>query len=107
MPTHAIVAGQSNVTSQQKLMSNAIMTFNDTAFVKFSNVPGGVYVLVVYTANRHGNGSNGNAYGLLSGLWIDRAAGTGVAYFATGVANDSSGARSNFSAIEEQGASDW
>jgi hypothetical protein len=51
-------------------------------------------------------GHSGNAYGLLSGLWIDRAAGTGVAYFATGVANDSSGARSNFSAIEEQGASD-
>ena len=44
-------------------------------------------------------GHSGNAYGLLSGLWIDRAAGTGVAYFATGVANDSSGARSNFSAI--------
>ena len=52
-------------------------------------------------------GHSGNAYGLLSGLWIDRAAGTGVAYFATGVANDSSGARSNFSATEEQGASGW
>ena len=52
-------------------------------------------------------GHSGNAYGLLSGLWIDLAAGTGVAYFATGVANDSSGARSNFSATEEQGASGW
>lgn len=52
-------------------------------------------------------GHSGNAYGLLSGLWIDRKAGTGVAYFATGVANDSSGARSNFSATEEQGASGW
>ena len=52
-------------------------------------------------------GHSGNAYGLLSGLWIDRAAGTGVAYFATGVANDSSGTHSNFSATEEQGASGW
>ena len=52
-------------------------------------------------------GHSGNAYGLLSGLWIDRAAGTGVAYFATGVANDSSGAHSNFSATEEQGAAGW
>ena len=34
-------------------------------------------------------GHSGNAYGLLSGLWLDRAAGTGVAYFATGVPNDS------------------
>lgn len=30
----------------------------------------------------------GNAYGLLSGLWIDPRVGTGVAYFATGVPND-------------------
>lgn len=52
-------------------------------------------------------GHSGNAYGLLSGLWIDRKAGTGVAYFATGVANDSSGAHSNFSATEEQGAAGW
>lgn len=52
-------------------------------------------------------GHSGNAYGLLSGLWIDREAGTGVAFFATGVANDSSGAHSNFSATEEQGASGW
>lgn len=52
-------------------------------------------------------GHSGNAYGLLSGLWIDRAAGTGVAYFATGVANDSSGTHSNFSGTEEQGAAGW
>ena len=52
-------------------------------------------------------GHSGNAYGLLSGLWLDRAAGTGVAYFATGVANDSTGTHSNFSAIEEQGAAGW
>lgn len=46
-------------------------------------------------------GHSGNAYGLLSGLWIDRAAGTGVAYFATGVPNDSTGSHSAFSAVEE------
>ncbi len=52
-------------------------------------------------------GHSGNAYGLLSGLWIDREHGTGVAYFATGVANDSSGKHSAFSAVEEQGAAGW
>jgi hypothetical protein len=45
-------------------------------------------------------GHSGNAYGLLSGLWLDRAAGTGVAYFATGVPNDSSGTHSAFSRTE-------
>lgn len=52
-------------------------------------------------------GHSGNAYGLLSGLWIDRERGNGVAYFATGVANDSSGTHSAFSAVEEQGAVGW
>ncbi len=52
-------------------------------------------------------GHSGNAYGLLSGLWIDREHGTGVAYFATGVANDSSGAHSAFSKTEEQDAAGW
>ena len=52
-------------------------------------------------------GHSGNAYGLLSGLWIDRDRGTGVAYFATGVANDSTGAHSAFSQTEEQGAVGW
>ena len=33
-------------------------------------------------------GHAGEAYGLRSGLWIDRAAGTGVAYFVTGVPDD-------------------
>ncbi|TYT27537.1 beta-lactamase family protein [Luteimonas viscosa] len=47
-------------------------------------------------------GHAGDAYGLKSGLWIDREAGTGVAYFATGVATTDPGARSAFSAIEEQ-----
>ena len=52
-------------------------------------------------------GHSGNAYGLLSGLWIDRAAGTGVAYFATGVENGSTGVHSAFSRTEEAGALGW
>ena len=47
-------------------------------------------------------GHSGSAYGLRSGLWIDRAAGTGVVYFATGVPDARRGARSAFSAIEER-----
>ena len=43
----------------------------------------------------------GSAYGLLSGVWIDRAAGTGVAYFATGVPDAPPGRHSAFTAIEE------
>lgn len=46
-------------------------------------------------------GHSGSAYGLLSGLWIDREAGTGVAYFVTGMPEARSGAHSAFSAIEE------
>ena len=52
-------------------------------------------------------GHSGNAYGLLSGLWIDRERGIGVAYFATGVTADSSGAHSAFSAVEEHAAVGW
>lgn len=52
-------------------------------------------------------GHSGNAYGLLSGLWLDMDSGQGVAYFATGVANDSSGQHSAFSIYEEQGAAGW
>lgn len=47
-------------------------------------------------------GHAGNAYGLLSGLWIDREKGTGVAYFATGVDSVAPGMHSAFSRIEEQ-----
>lgn len=36
-------------------------------------------------------GHAGDAYGLRSGLWIDRARGTGVAFFATATAPDSKG----------------
>lgn len=46
-------------------------------------------------------GHAGDAYGLRSGLWIDRAAGTGVAYFATDVP-DERGGRSAFTATEER-----
>ena len=46
-------------------------------------------------------GHAGNAYGLLSGLWVDPAGGTGVAYFATGVGDAAPGRHSAFSAIEE------
>lgn len=47
-------------------------------------------------------GHSGSAYGLLSGLWVDRATGTGVAYFATGVPGARRGAHSAFSAVEER-----
>ncbi|MDH5835116.1 serine hydrolase domain-containing protein [Luteimonas kalidii] len=47
-------------------------------------------------------GHGGDAYGLKSGLWIDPASGTGVAYFATGVDPADRGARSAFTAVEER-----
>ncbi len=50
-------------------------------------------------------GHSGSAYGLVSGLWIDRAAGTGVVYFATGMPEARSGDRSAFSQVEERLAS--
>ena len=46
-------------------------------------------------------GHAGAAYGLLSGLWVDREHGTGVAYFATGVEDAEPGSRSAFRRIEE------
>ncbi len=45
-------------------------------------------------------GHAGEAYGLRSGLWVDRVRGTGVAYFATDVPADP-GTRSALSATEE------
>ncbi|KQN26778.1 serine hydrolase [Sphingomonas sp. Leaf33] len=47
-------------------------------------------------------GHAGDAYGLRSGLWIDRASGRGVAFFATAVPDGSKGRRSRFSAEEER-----
>lgn len=46
-------------------------------------------------------GHAGEAYGLRSGLWIDRARGVGIAYFATGLAADPPAGRSAFRAVEE------
>ena len=45
-------------------------------------------------------GHAGEAYGLRSGLWIDRRRGTGVAYFATDVPEGAG--RSAFTAVEER-----
>ena len=46
-------------------------------------------------------GHSGEAYGLRSGLWIDRKRGTGVAYFVTGVADGASLAKdTNFTQAE-------
>lgn len=47
-------------------------------------------------------GHAGSAYGLLAGLWVDREAGAGVAYFVTGMPDAPAGTHSAFSAIEEE-----
>ena len=46
-------------------------------------------------------GHAGDAYGLRSGLWIDRTSGTGIAYFVTGLGDDPVRGRSAFRAAEE------
>jgi CubicO group peptidase (beta-lactamase class C family) len=46
-------------------------------------------------------GHAGDAYGLRSGLWIDPARRTGIAYFATGLGDDPPRGRSSYRAIEE------
>jgi CubicO group peptidase (beta-lactamase class C family) len=46
-------------------------------------------------------GHSGSAYGLQAGLWVDRKAGTGVVWFATGMPDEREGGRSAFSAVEE------
>ena len=46
-------------------------------------------------------GHAGDAYGLKSGLWIDPATGTGIAYLATGIAEDARSKRSAYWEIEE------
>ncbi|MBM3929152.1 MAG: beta-lactamase family protein [Sphingomonadales bacterium] len=51
-------------------------------------------------------GHAGEAYALRSGLWIDRASGRGVAFFASAVADASKGKRSRYSAEEERLAPD-
>ncbi|MEH3160397.1 MAG: serine hydrolase [Sphingomonas taxi] len=47
-------------------------------------------------------GHAGDAYGLRSGLWLDRAAGTGVAFFVTAVPDGARGRHSAFSRQEER-----
>jgi CubicO group peptidase (beta-lactamase class C family) len=46
-------------------------------------------------------GHAGDAYGLKSGLWIDPERGTGIAYFATGIAEDGPRGRSAYWTAEE------
>ena len=46
-------------------------------------------------------GHAGDAYGVKSGLWIDPRRGTGIAYFATGIADEAKATRSAYWAIEE------
>jgi CubicO group peptidase (beta-lactamase class C family) len=47
-------------------------------------------------------GHAGDAYGVRSGLWIDPATGTGIAYFATNNGDDPSHGRTAYRAIEER-----
>jgi CubicO group peptidase (beta-lactamase class C family) len=51
---------------------------------------------------RHWVGHAGDAYGLRSGLWIDRERGVGIAYYVTGLPAVPPGGRSSFSAAEEE-----
>lgn len=46
-------------------------------------------------------GHAGDAYGLLSGLWLDMESGSGVVYYATGMTEPPPGGHSAFRAIEE------
>ena len=50
----------------------------------------------------HWVGHSGDAYGLRSGLWIDRQRGVGVAYYVTGLADDAPRGRHGFRAAEEE-----
>lgn len=47
-------------------------------------------------------GHAGDAYGLRSGFWIDRASGSGVVYVATGIGREAPRGRSAFKAVEER-----
>ena len=48
-------------------------------------------------------GHSGDAYGLRSGLWIDRQRKVGIAYYVTGLGDDPPRGRSAFRAAEEEG----
>jgi len=47
-------------------------------------------------------GHSGEAYGLRSGLWLDPASGKGVAYFVTGLPEDTPRGRSAYRAVAEE-----
>ncbi len=47
-------------------------------------------------------GHSGEAYGLKSGLWVDRKAGKGISFFLTAVPEDAPTGKSAFYAVEEQ-----
>ncbi|HEU4499809.1 MAG TPA: serine hydrolase domain-containing protein [Sphingomicrobium sp.] len=47
-------------------------------------------------------GHAGDAYGLQSGIWIDRQRGVGIAYYVTGLPAEPAPGRTSFSAAEEQ-----
>ena len=47
-------------------------------------------------------GHAGDAYGLRSGIWIDRQRGLGIAYFVTGLSDDPPRGSGSFTAAEEQ-----
>jgi CubicO group peptidase (beta-lactamase class C family) len=47
-------------------------------------------------------GHAGDAYGLRSGVWIDRDRGVGIAYYVTGLPAEPPAGRTSFSAAEEQ-----
>jgi CubicO group peptidase (beta-lactamase class C family) len=47
-------------------------------------------------------GHGGDAYGLKSGLWLDRRRGLGVVYFATDVLDADTGLRSAYTRVEEE-----
>jgi CubicO group peptidase (beta-lactamase class C family) len=56
----------------------------------------------LFADNRTRVGHAGDAYGLKSALWLDRARGTGVVYFATDVLDADTGLRSAYTRIEEE-----
>jgi CubicO group peptidase (beta-lactamase class C family) len=51
---------------------------------------------------RHWVGHSGDAYGLRSGIWIDRESNVGIAYFVTGLPDDPPPGKSAFRKAEEQ-----
>lgn len=55
----------------------------------------------LFGGRRSAAGHAGEAYGLRSGLWVDRARGVGIAYFAVNNGDDPPRGRSAYRAIEE------